>query len=361
MYYEVLDDIVYGYEKNKTLTEISLVNKSYLDSFFDLRSVLHRKRPIEEELYQFVQKNHAYLYYQKLIHGVCKSTFLGFNLFNLKGDIFSESGRLKVPEHDLELHLGEPCLFFISDQQFNFQSSQFQKWEDEVFKIQDSINSLLKVQITREGFRANLYRTLEIIYSMRSSATKRRTNWTVFLHELIIQQRSFDRSEIETRFGFQLGSCGNAFKLTDLLFPTQKYLEFDHHKSLGMISTFSIAETLDLGDQRNPMETFSRLNRRLLGKIPLCHFYLNEHMFVYKEEFEFNHYYDLFVKAWTEDKKIKIHFKENETGLEKSLAIDQFAKELREKKYSLTYGFSSDETQICFSAEPKMLKDLSRA
>jgi hypothetical protein len=360
MYYEVYDDLVFSNQNNKALPAISLINKSYLDIFFDGHSFLGHRYSQEHEVSRLVQKSNPFLFYQKLILGVSKGTFLGFNVFRLPENFFTDQGRIKVPEVDLEFVLGDPCLLFTS-KELRFETSQFQKWEDELFKIEDSINTFLNVKINSEGFKANLYRTLEIMYAMKSSAPKRRTNWTVFLHELIVHKKVFTKDELASRFGFLIEQEGEYFRVTDPLFPTHHHLEFQHQKSLGRISTRKLAETLDLSDQSKPITTFSRINEHLLGKIPLCHFHLNEHMFVYKEEFELNQYYDFFMKPWTGDKNLKIIFRENETNEEKSQPFSEFARELRKLRYSLVEGFVSEDSGICYSAEPKMVKDLSLA
>jgi hypothetical protein len=354
MYYEIYEELKSYSDQNQAPHLGKIVNKALIDSFFDLRSQIHPIYKEEDDSRRLVGNNYPYLFYQKIIHGIARSIFVGLDPWGLGDNIFLASGRIKIQETPLRFNSTYPLLFFKSDGGLNFSNSSIKKWEDELMYRSESINSKLNLTITREGFRAHLYRILEILYSMRSSSKKRRTNWTVFLHEFIILQKEFGKEELKN-LGFEIQEF-NGFKiLFDENFPTVDYLEFNFLKNLGLFDSSEIKLPTLTG---TALEQYSTVNKHLMGKIPLCHFFINEHMFIGKEEYSLQQYTEYFVHPWTKAQDLQIHYVENGTGIKKEAGFDQFTRELSQMKYSIVLGFheNRDKSEMYFSAEPKMVK-----
>lgn len=353
MYYEIFEELKYCDNTNTLSNTSQLVNKSFIDSFFEIRSQINPIYNETEDYKRLVGNNYSYLFYQKIISGIAKSIFLGFNSLTLKEPIFLPSGRIKIPSQNLQFHFQNPTIFFNS-WDLSYSNSSIQTWEDELFGISHDLNSKLKLSISREGFRANLYRILEILFSMKSSSQKRRTNWTVFLHEFIILQKKFSLSDIQN-LGLSVMENSPFFYIVDPSFPVLNYLEFAHLHRLGTVNTESIKITPLSGTS---IEKYSQFNSQIQGRLPICHFHLNEHMFVYKEEFSLSQYVEFFIHPWSKSREIFLTYIENDTHQINTLSLSDFTDMLAEMKYALILSFHEmrDNSKIFFSAEPRMIK-----
>lgn len=354
MYYEIFEEIKYADESNKEIDSLKLVNKSFLDSFYEVRSEINPIYKESDDYNRIVGLNYSYLFYQKMVSGIAKSVFIGLDPWSVGEKIFLPSGRLKVPGKSLRIDSRKPILYFHGDV-FSYENCSLKRWEDELIGSSENLNKKLNLSITREGFRAHINRILEIIYSMSSSAKKRRTNWTIFLHELIILQKTFSSDEL-SQLGFVVKKDDGFLKVLDYNFSTRDYLEFKLMADLGMIKTDSIHVPELTGTS---IEKYSQLNAAVLGKIPLCHFYINEHMFVGKEEFTLDQYTEYFVHPWTKSSNVRITFLENETNKMMEKSLSDFKAKLQEMKYSIICGFHevSGGQNLHFTSEPKMVKD----
>lgn len=351
MYYEVFEEIKHAQENSISLKDIQLINKSLIDSFYEIRSQINPIYKEEDDYNRIVGKNYSYILYQKIISGIAKSIFLGVNPWSWDRPAILPSGRLSVPLTPLLIDSRFPLLFFRSTE-ISYENSSIKKWEDEVIAASEHLNSKLGVSITREGFRANLNRILEILFSMRSDSSKRRTNWTIFLHDLIILQKSFTKDELTN---FQFDEFDGYTEIVDPSFKSHNYLEFLHLSSLSRTNSSEFKMALS---GHTAIERYSSFNSQIISKIPLCHFYVNEHMFIGKEEYTFEQYLDFYVYSWTKSPHIHLVYLENGTSTKKTLPLNKFKEELGKMKYSLLLGFFEErDGKVYYSAEPKMVKD----
>lgn len=354
MYYEVFEEIRAFSNANTGPEKLKLINKCYIDSVFEVRSQINPIYKDEDDFKRLTGNSYAYIFYQKIISGIAKAIFVGMNPWSWDSSIFLRSGRLSVPGNSLEIDGRHPLLYFQGDV-YSYDNSSLKKWEDELFLIQDSLNQKLKLNLSREGFRAHLYRILEILFSMKSSSPKRRTSWSVFLHELLILQKTFSREDL-LHLNFQIEQRNFFSKVVDTSFPTLDYLEFKFLAKQGIINTDEISIQVT---EKDPLKVYSEINLQLTGKIPLCHFYINEHMFVGKEEYSLNQYIEYYISPWTKSSKLFISYLENGTAEEKCEEIADFARTLKVMKYSIILGFHEvlDGKKLSYSAEPRMVKD----
>lgn len=349
MYYEIFDELRIAAEAGESIDPQLLINKSYIDSFYDVRSQIRPIYDRKNDLDRLIQKNYTYFFTQKIVHGISKAIFLGVDPDAWEKDFFFPSGRMKVPKNPINFTLGEPTLLFENSDTFSYATSSLQKWEDAYLTLAPALLEEFNLKISADGFKAQLYRILEIIFSYRFDG-KKRSSWVVFLHELIIHGKTFKREELPSRF--TLSSKSNRLELRDPGFETLPYLEYIHNRQLGNLETTVPKDMKLTGDA---MADFSAINKYLLGRIPMCHFSIGELMFIAKDEYHLNQYYDWYVKTWTQAKDIEIFYLDNDHHSRKSCDIKDFPEQLRRMKYAIVLGFKSGETY--YSAEPKMLKD----
>lgn len=350
MYYELFDEIRYAVDQKSSITWESLINKSLIDSFYDVRSEIQPIYNAEQELTRLSDGNYTYLFYQKIINGIAKGIFVGAAPGAWMKDMFLPNGRIRISSEPIKFYLSSPSLFVKNGEDISFKSSHLAIWEDELMKIAPDLNQKLGITITREGFKANLYRILELTLGLRSQTAKR-AHWVEFLHELIVHGKLFSHEDLKKKFAFS--DIGEFFRITDPTFKSHSYLEYDFYSKLGVIGTESFSDPgLNFKD---PLKNYSLLNESLIGKIPLTQYFLTGHLFIWKEEFSLNQYYEFFVQGWSKSKNAKIYYLENNTGKLKTATLADFGNELKAQKYAIALGFEVDG--MYYSAEPKMVKD----
>lgn len=353
MYYEIFDEIRHAKENNKEFTIQQLVNKSYLDSFYDLHSEINPIYDFSTDSKRLIQNNYPYLLTQKIINGISKGIFLGLKPGEWMNGMFLPTGRIKVPTSPLHFELNEPCLYIKKQETITYSDTSFQVWEDELMKIAPDLEKILGVRISREGFKAQLYRILEFIFGMRFDNPKR-SPWIEFIHFLMIHGKSYTLEELKNSFVVE--ESGDWLILKDSKFKTRAYLEYFHNQKLDSLST-ALATLVDTSLDSKAL--FSSLNQELVGKIPLSHFSIGELMFINKDEYTINQYYDWYIKPWTESKEITLFLLDNVSFQYKEAELSQFPSVLKESKYAIVLGFKANENgvDVYYSAEPKMLKD----
>jgi hypothetical protein len=348
MHYELYDELRHSEEIQKPIPLQLLINKSYLDAFYDLRSEIFPIYDRKKDLDRLIQNSYPYLLTQKIIHGIAKAIFLGLDPACWESSIFLPSGRMSVPAEEMHISPGQPCLYFQSDK-ITYDQSVLQLWENAYLELAPHLAKEFGIQISADGFRAQLYRILEILFSYRSERTKR-SAWVIFLHELIIHGKQFDISNIQE--GFSSTIIEKRVLIKDENFKTLPYLEYTHNQSLGEISTLSDKK---LFPDAGSLKIYSHLNQSLLGKIPMCHFSIGELMFIAKDEYKMNQYYEWYVRPWTDSKEVEIYYLDNDLRSQRMSLIQDFPAVLRTSKYALVLGFKANG--FYYSAEPKMLKD----
>jgi hypothetical protein len=348
MYYELFDELRHSEEVQKPIPLQLLINKSYLDAFYDLRSEIFPIYDRKKDLNRLIEKSYPYLLTQKIIHGIAKAVFLGLDPACWKSSVFLPSGRMSVPDNEMHFSLDQPCLYFQSDK-INYEQSALQVWENAYLELAPHLTREFGIQITAAGFRAQLYRILEILFSYRCDSPKR-SAWVIFLQELIIHGKEFDSNSMPEHLNST--TSGTRVVIRDKSFKTLPYLEYTHNQSLGEFSTL-VDEKLTLPD--GAMNSYSALNEYLMGKVPMCHFSIGELMFIAKDEYSMNQYYQWYVRPWTESKNVEVYYLDNDLRTQRMSLIQDFPGVLRLSKYALVLGYKADG--ICYSAEPKMLKD----
>jgi hypothetical protein len=353
MYHEIFDELRYCETNSLELAPIQLLNKSLIDSFYDVRSQINPIYDENNDHKRLVGSNYPYLFYQKMITGIAKAVFVGFNPWSLGKDIFLPSGRLKVPTQPLIFNYEYPLIYF-NQNIFSYDNSSLKKWEDEILASAPFINANLNISITKDGIRANLYRVLEILFSMRSSSNKRRTNWTIFLHELLIQGRVFTQETLE-QLGFSIHQTEGFTKVIDTHFPTHDYLEFRYLRNLNEIN-YSAISNLELSG--SAMDKYMQFNNEICGKVPLVHFGINEHMFVYKEEYSLEQYINFYVYPWTKASQIFLTYIDNIEARTTTSSIEEFKSSLSRCRYAIVLGFfeKRDGKELNYYSEPRMVK-----
>ena len=352
MYYEIYDEIRQALENQQSPDLQKLINKSYLDIFYDLRSEITHIYDENKDRERLIGDNYTYLFSQKIINGIAKAIFLGLKPGEWMEDLFLPSGRMKVPSGALEFDLALPCLYLSKAETISYAETHLMKWEDEFMKLAPALLKNPGIIISREGFRAHLYRILEIIFSYRHDHPKR-SRWVEFIHELMIHGKSFTQSQLAQEFS--LVDLGDSILVKDVAFKTLPYLEYHLSAELGTLSTQS---TLTMPASQDPLELFSAINQYLIYRLPICHFSIGELMFIAKDEYSLNQYYDWYIKNWTTSKDIQIIYLDNELKVKKEISLDAFPNELKRMQYSIVLGFKAKqgEREIFYSAEPKMLK-----
>jgi hypothetical protein len=370
MYYEVYDCLQSN--KNNPIDSKLLqqyLNKSFIDSFFEGRSYVDENQyNKKEDLKRLIENCYPFILVQRIISGIAKSVWLGFDPSVLSIDSLDSTGRLKVPHTSMFFNLESPCVYLRSapGSELNYSETSLCEWENIFLACAEKIENEIGVQPKKEGFRSNLVRTLEGIYSLHSTHP-RRCAWVRFLYEIVMSGNSVNLAEFEKKHNikFIVKKYDQGFILTINEHEVYPYLEFNWMKQIKTIDTSSGLSELvnEVSDFNDSFEVYSAINKFLIGKLPLCHFYINEHMFVAKEEHSFNNYYDFFVKGWKQEGEYCVHFLANETTKLESLPIDKFALKLKEMKYSIILGMSSvtKKKESFFLSRPYMVKDLSLA
>jgi hypothetical protein len=355
MYYEIFDELHHCQLTGSAPDAHALVKKSLLDGIFEVHSLLAAPRSVEADLQRLVGSSYPYFYYQKIMGGMAMALFLGLDVTAWSGqDIFHPQGRLRIPDSELTLHLARPTLHFKDDREFSFANSQLQLWLEGLMAISEPLSRLTGVVVTVEGFRAHLYRIIEHFYAMATTDPRRRGKWITFLHDLLVMDRKFSREELEAK-GFTI-TPERSCRVEDPEFIYHDYLEFNLMKQLGTISSTQLSQGIELGSVvSDPTKAYSLINQGLLGRLPLCNLYVNEHMFVGKEEYSLNQYHEYYIRSWTTANDIILYYQENGTGLKKEAPIADFARELKDTKYSLVFGYSQGGQY--FYARPRMVKD----
>jgi hypothetical protein len=352
MYYELFDEIRHSVNSKQKISWKKLVNKSYIDSFYEVRSEISPIFDFKVDLDRLIQKNYPYLLSQKILSGMAKGIFLGLKPEKWMEDMLLPSGRIKVPETNLTFDLEHPCLYIKKQENISFADTSLQVWENAFLKIAPDLEKNPGIKISREGFKAQVYRILEFIYGMKCDSPKR-SPWVEFIHLLMIHGKTFTLAEIKQNY--QVEEAGDWLVIRDTKFKTRPYLEYVHNRNLGLVKTSAITE---VKTDQNDKTIYSALNTSLLGKLPLCHFSIGELMFISKDEYQMNQYYEWYIQPWTTSKDISVAVLDNNTFEYKKYAISDFANVLKTNNYAIVLGFTfiEDGKEVCFSAEPKMLK-----
>jgi hypothetical protein len=346
MYYEVFEEIRKG-----SFSHQELINKCVIDSIYRPKSQIQDIYNSVQDHKSLLENSYPYIIYQKVLMGISTAVFFGMDPYSWNEGFFLENCRIKVPKNPLNLYMTWPSLIFESGDTLSFKKSSLAKWDIELRKISSSIQKITGVTITEEGFRAHTYRILENLMSLQAQSPKR-TRWAEFLHEILIIDKTFTLSELKEKFTISNLEDGRIL-VEDREFISKDYLEFNFMKKIGHLNTQIM--TQELKTEEDAFGLFSKVNDLIMGKIPLSHFYIGQHMFVGKEEFNLNNYYDYYIKTWGINNELTVHYLNNPTGERESCSIEEFPKKLKQSEYIIVLGVT-EKSRGTVDAQPRMLK-----